>query len=68
LNALAGLLTTIINIYTAQNGEWSIMALLTVIASGLSVASSLGLFIIYKFGRLEKLKEEHQNEILQGYH
>ncbi|KAJ6070723.1 hypothetical protein N7467_012042 [Penicillium canescens] len=68
LNALAGLLTTIINIYTAHHGEWSIMALLTVIASGVSVASSLSLLIVYKFGKLEKLKEEHRNEIAHSYH
>ncbi|KAJ5084787.1 hypothetical protein NUU61_009366 [Penicillium alfredii] len=59
LNALAGLLTTFINIYTAHHGDWSIMALLTVIASGLSVASSSGLVIIYKFRKLEKVKQEH---------
>ncbi|CAI7615478.1 unnamed protein product [Penicillium pancosmium] len=59
LNALAGLLTTIVNLYTAHGGDWSIMALLTVIASGLSVASSLALLIIYKFGKLERLKQEH---------
>ncbi|KAJ5741591.1 hypothetical protein N7533_011000 [Penicillium manginii] len=59
LNALAGLLTTIISLYTAHGGNWSIMALLTVIASGLSVASCLALLIIYKFGKLEKLRQEH---------
>lgn len=59
LNALAGLLSTIISLYTAHDGDWSIMALLTVIASGLSVASASGLLIIYKFGKLERLKQEH---------
>lgn len=59
LNALAGLLTTIVSLYTAHHGDWSIMALLTVIASGISVASSLSLVIIYKFGKLEILKQEH---------
>ncbi|OQD97744.1 hypothetical protein PENSOL_c011G00951 [Penicillium solitum] len=59
LNALAGFLTTIISLYTARDGDWSIMALLTVITSGLSVACSLILLYIYKFGKLRKLKREH---------
>ncbi|KAJ5600707.1 hypothetical protein N7450_001774 [Penicillium hetheringtonii] len=46
-------------LYTAHGGDWSIMALLTVIASGLSVASASGLLIMYKFGKLERLKQEH---------
>ena len=59
LNALAGLLTTIVSIYTGHDGDWSIMALITVIALGLSAACSLSLVMIYKFGKLEKLKQEH---------
>ncbi|KAG0156276.1 hypothetical protein PDIDSM_3453 [Penicillium digitatum] len=59
LNALAGFLTTIISLYTAHDGDWSIMVLLTVITSGLSVACSLILLYIYKFGKLQKLKREH---------
>ena len=59
LNVLAGLLSTIISLYTAYDGDWSIMALLTIIASGLSVTSAFGLLIIYKFGKLERLKQEY---------
>ncbi|KAJ5927148.1 hypothetical protein N7516_008921 [Penicillium verrucosum] len=63
LNALAGLLTTIINIYTAKNGDWSIMALLTFIASSLSMASSVILIYIYKFRKLKMVIEEHLREV-----
>ncbi|CAG8901457.1 unnamed protein product [Penicillium egyptiacum] len=63
LNALAGLLTTTINIYTAKDGDWSIMALLTFIASILSVASSVILTYIYKFRKLKMVIEEHFREI-----
>ncbi|KAJ5159060.1 uncharacterized protein N7500_008711 [Penicillium coprophilum] len=35
LNALAGFLTTIISLYTAHDGDWSIMVLLTVITCSL---------------------------------
>ncbi|KAJ6168715.1 hypothetical protein N7497_001558 [Penicillium chrysogenum] len=63
---LSGFLTTIISLYTAHDGDWSIMVLLTVITSGLSVACSLILLYIYKFGKLERLKQEH-NRIFRNY-
>jgi NADH:ubiquinone oxidoreductase subunit K len=59
LNALAGFLTTIVSLYTAHDGDWSIMVLLTVIASGLSIACSLILIYFYKFDKLQRLKQEH---------
>ena len=56
-------MTTIINIYTAKNGDWSIMALLTFIASSLSVVSSVILIYIYKFRKLKMVIEEHLREV-----
>ncbi|KAJ5971422.1 uncharacterized protein N7479_001340 [Penicillium vulpinum] len=66
LNALAGFLTTIVSLYTAYDGDWSIMVLLTVITSDLSVACSLILLYIYKFGKLQRLKREH-NQMFRNY-
>jgi hypothetical protein len=43
------------------------MALLAVIVSGVSVASSSALLIIYKFVRLEKVKQEY-NQIISAYY
>lgn len=34
LNAVVAFLMSLINIYTAQNGEWSIMAIITVCIIG----------------------------------
>lgn len=68
LNALAGLLTSIISLYTAHGGDWSIMALLTVIASSLSVVISSSLLIIYKFRKLQRLKLEHYQTARSGGH
>lgn len=65
MNALAGLLTTLINIYTAHHGTWSIMALLTVIASTISLASSLGL-IVFNSRELEKVKESHYEDMMRS--
>ncbi|KAB8067368.1 hypothetical protein BDV29DRAFT_186275 [Aspergillus leporis] len=67
LNAAAGLLTTIINIYTAKSGNWSIMSLLTVIVTALSTTASLALVLFYKFWKMEKVKEEHELEQKAGW-
>ncbi|PIG85281.1 hypothetical protein AARAC_004372 [Aspergillus arachidicola] len=67
LNAAAGLLTTIINIYTAKNGKWSIMSLLTVIVTGLSATASLALAIFYKFWEMERIKRQHDLEQKVGW-
>ncbi|GFG16466.1 conserved hypothetical protein [Aspergillus lentulus] len=66
LNTAAGLLTTLINIYTAKNKYWSIMALLTVAVSGVLAASSAGLTVVYKFWKLRIVEEEHAREIRAG--
>ncbi|GFF99723.1 conserved hypothetical protein [Aspergillus udagawae] len=66
LNTAAGLLTTLINVYTAKNKYWSIMALLTVAVSGVLAASSAGLTVVYKFWKLRIVEEEHAREIRAG--
>lgn len=67
LNACAGLLTTLINIYTARDGNWSIMALLTVVATGLSAVISLVLTGFYKFWKLKIVKQEHERQTMVGW-
>lgn len=68
LNAMAGLVSTMVNIYTAQSGAWSIMAMMTVIATGLTMAVSIGLTIAYKLFKLETIKREHEAELKAGFH
>ncbi|PYH40989.1 uncharacterized protein BP01DRAFT_377369 [Aspergillus saccharolyticus JOP 1030-1] len=60
LNATAGLITSFISIYTAKNGDWSIMALLSIIITGLSAVIYLALTLVYKFWKLQKVIEEHK--------
>lgn len=55
-----------INIYTAKDGKWSIMSLLTVIVTALSMTISLSLAIFYKFWKIEKIKQEHEMEQKAG--
>jgi hypothetical protein len=56
-----------VSLYTGHGGDWSIMALLTVIVSSLSVASSIFLLIVYKLVKLEEVKREH-DEIHSARH
>ncbi|KAJ5653039.1 hypothetical protein N7490_000042 [Penicillium lividum] len=53
LNAAAGLLTIIIN-----RGDWSVMAIVTTVATGATLIISLALLCFYKFHLLEKIKRD----------
>ncbi|KAL1962035.1 hypothetical protein VTN77DRAFT_621 [Rasamsonia byssochlamydoides] len=63
LNAAAGLLTTLINIYTAKDGDWSIMAVLTVAITAASALTCLILMVLFQFRKLAQVKEEHEREM-----
>ncbi|KAJ5639158.1 uncharacterized protein N7484_007020 [Penicillium longicatenatum] len=65
LNASAGLLTTLISIYTGHSGSWSVVALLAALASGLSALLSLiALGMYYK--KLLDVKSEHRDIVRAG--
>jgi hypothetical protein len=56
LNATARLLTTLVNIYTIKRDDWSIMALITMIITGLSLVISLVMACFYKFWKINIIK------------
>lgn len=60
LNSVAGLLTTIVNVYTAQQGVWSVTAKITAITTGCLIAVAGGLFAAYNFWILEKVRDDHE--------
>lgn len=64
LNASAGLLTTLISIYTGHDGSWSVIAILAALASGLSALFSLVVLGIY-YKKLFEIKREHR-QITRG--
>ncbi|KAL3459607.1 hypothetical protein BJX64DRAFT_279113 [Aspergillus heterothallicus] len=66
LNTAAGMLTSLINIYTAKGGNWSVMALLAVIVSGVLAVSSAGLMLVYKFWKLRLVQLDHEMETRAG--
>ncbi|KAL7932277.1 hypothetical protein V8C35DRAFT_307878 [Trichoderma chlorosporum] len=59
-NSLAGLVSTLIGVYTQQHGTWSITARITAIAEGGALAVCGGLFLFCRLALLSKVKESHQ--------
>jgi len=51
-------LTTIINVCASQGGDWSVMAIVTTVATGATLTISLALLCFYKFHLLEKVKRD----------
>ena len=56
LHSLTGLLTALINIYTAQGGHWSVTAKITIIVISLCTGNMSVLYLIYNHWILEKMK------------
>ncbi|KAG4416753.1 hypothetical protein IFR04_010082 [Cadophora malorum] len=63
LNSLAGLISSLINVYTQQDGAWSVTAKVTAIATGSSMVVTGVLFGLYNFWILEKVKRRHGREM-----
>jgi hypothetical protein len=63
LNSVAGLISTLVNVYSAQHGVYSITAKTTVIVTGSSAGVCLILFILYDSWALKKVKNRHQREL-----
>ncbi|RMZ77593.1 hypothetical protein DV737_g4243, partial [Chaetothyriales sp. CBS 132003] len=62
LNAAAGLLTTIVNVYTAQKGVWSKSAKIAGSVTGGCLGVAGTLFVVYNFWALEKVRDLHERE------
>lgn len=66
MNSGAGLLTTLVNIYTARDGSWSVMALMTTITTAVSLSMSVGLFVVYKFIWLKNVRDNYESVLRAG--
>lgn len=67
LHALAGLLSTLINVYTAQQKQWSITARVSAIVEGACLGICGALFALYSGWVLERVKKRHNKEFGQIY-
>lgn len=63
LNSVAGLLTTIVNVYSAQKGVWSITAKITAIVAGTSAGIAGSLFAAYNFWVLDDVRQTHERQL-----
>ncbi|KIW19507.1 hypothetical protein PV08_00079 [Exophiala spinifera] len=63
LNSVAGLITTLVNVYTAQQGVWSVTAKITAIVTGSCVGVGGGLFSVYNFCLLRRVQKSHEREL-----
>ena len=62
LNSIAGLITTLINVYTARKGHFSLTATVTTIVTGICTAVFTTLFFLYNNWVLEKVRQGHHSE------
>jgi hypothetical protein len=63
MNSLAGMITSIVNIYTAQHGVWSITARITAIVIGSCLIIAGLLFALYNFWALRRVRKVHEAEL-----
>src|SRR5271167_3292475 len=62
LNSLAGVISTIVNVYTQQEGQWSITAKVTIIVSGACALVSGLLYVLYNCWVLGGVRKSHKME------
>ncbi|PGG98659.1 hypothetical protein AJ80_09496 [Polytolypa hystricis UAMH7299] len=63
LNSFIGLINTIINVYTAKDGHWSVMAIVTATATALLTVAMLASLILYNFFLLRQIREDHEAQV-----
>jgi hypothetical protein len=62
LNSLAGMISTLINVLTAQKGVFSTTAIISITVTATSTAINGGLWVWYNFFKLKKVQERHYGE------
>lgn len=65
LNSLAGLISTLINVYTQQDSRWSVTARVTAIVTGSCMVVTAILFAMYNFWALQRVKKSHARDMAQ---
>ncbi|KAM7210617.1 hypothetical protein V8F06_014007 [Rhypophila decipiens] len=59
LNGLAGVISTLTNVYSQQKGEWRTQAIVAVTVEGSVLCCAAALFGLYNFWLLDKINDEH---------
>lgn len=63
MNSLAGLISTVVNVYSAQNGDMSITAEVTMCVTGGCTGLFLILFVLYNFWAVKRIKNRHNRQL-----
>lgn len=63
LHSLAGLISTLVNVYSSQHGNWSVTAWATAASTGGAMLITGTLFSVYNFWVLAKVKKNHAEEM-----
>jgi hypothetical protein len=66
LNSFAGLISTLVNVYSQQDSKWSVTARVTATVTGVCMVVTGMLFALYNFWILEKVKKRHRGEMDSG--
>ncbi|SPQ22153.1 2a480a41-21f9-4083-ad49-37d2db8d5f7e [Thermothielavioides terrestris] len=65
-NALAGVLTTVTNVYTQQVGEWSTQAIIAIVIEASVLGTSFILFVVYNYWLLRRVRSEYEEQLEYG--
>jgi len=60
---LAGVISTVVNVYTQQNGHWSLTAEVTMIVTGSCMVITGALVLLYDLFVLRGIRNSHRREI-----
>ncbi|KAJ4982707.1 hypothetical protein SVAN01_11795 [Stagonosporopsis vannaccii] len=63
LNSIAGLVSTLVNVYSAQNGQYSVTAKVTVVVTAVCSVIAAALFLLYNTVMLKLVKRKHDREV-----
>ena len=66
MNSIAGLISTLVNVYSAQSGQYSSTAKSTTIITGICATASALLFLLYNNWALSGVKAKHHREVQNG--
>lgn len=65
LNSIVGLITTLVNIHTAQDGDWSVTSIVTAVVTGTYALLALALYLLYAVKAWKAWKEHDAKVTVQ---
>lgn len=63
LNSIAGLISTIVNVYSAQDGQYSVTARVTIVVTAACSVVAAALFLLYNTIMLRLVRRRHEREV-----